>query len=123
MWHKIDAIASLDEKFSIYPIYPIRLNITPCGAHHTFHLSPFTFHFSPFHVLSPHNAQPDAKAHGEVVDVFAEEVPGLEAVVVACLGSLARSVACAKPCISQKVLIAVLIAKRAEQSAHAHGRA
>ena len=40
--------------------------------------------------LLPHNAQPDAEAHGEVVDVFAEEVPGLEAVVVARLRGFAR---------------------------------
>ena len=38
----------------------------------------------------PHHAQPDAKAHGEVVDVFAEVVTGLEAVVVARLRGFAR---------------------------------
>ena len=73
--------------------------------------------------LLPHNAQPDAEAHGEVVDVFAEEVPRLEAVVVACLGGLTTGVASANPCVGNKVLIAVLIAERAEQSTHAYGRA
>ena len=97
----------------------IRLVLSPYRPYLPYR--PYKFSLS-LHSL-PHHAQPDAKAHGKVVELFAEEVPGLEAVVVACLGGLASGVASANPCVGDKVLIAVLIAKCAEQSTHAHGRA